>query len=755
MWKLFKFSKPYLLMIFFAIGILFGQANLDLALPDYLSDIVDTGIQNEGVEFAVPVVARETLLNRSFIFMAPENKSVILDEYTLVNENSTDYDSYLENHPILENESIYVLDKVKRSKLKEMDAILQEPLIAVSSLEQLITNPENETEVILLLNSLGFNVSVLPPVDVFFDYLETLPYSYTVIIPGIILSFVESEIGFPRETILDQFSILVVRAEYNITGIGVDIVKIQRNYILRSGGLMLLMTLLSVMCTITVGFLAARTAAGMARDMRYGMFDRIESFSNIEFDKFSTASLITRSTNDITQVQMVIYMIVRMVFYAPILGVGGIIRALNKNASMWWLIGVAVLILLVLIFVVIIIAVPRFNRMQKLTDRVNLIARENLIGMLVVRAFNREKYEEMRFDTTNKDLTSIILFLNRLMVILMPFMMLVLNGLTLWIIWVGAGQVSEGIMQVGDMMAFMQYAMQIVFAFLMLTMMFIILPRAVVSGRRINEVLVTEPIIKDPENPKTFSEPFSGQIEFNNVCFKYPGAKRNALENISFTAKPGQTTALIGATGSGKSTIAHLMLRLYDVTKGKICVDDIDVRKVTQHDLRDKIGFVPQKSSLFSGTIESNLLFADENASNEDMQFALDIAQATEFVSTKPNGIESEIAQGGTNVSGGQKQRLTIARALVKKPPIFIFDDIVTNLDFKTDAALRKALKEKTGDSTVIMVTQRVSTIKDAEQILVIDNGKIVGKGVHDELMETCDIYREIAISQLELEDLA
>ncbi|MGY5874097.1 MAG: ABC transporter ATP-binding protein, partial [Candidatus Thorarchaeota archaeon] len=454
------------------------------------------------------------------------------------------------------------------------------------------------------------------------------------------------------------------------------------------------------------------------------------------------------------QIQMAVVMIVRLVFYAPILGIGGIIRALNKSTEMWWLIGVALLILIVLIGIVVLIAVPKFNRMQSLTDRVNLVAREGLIGMLVVRAFNREKYEEKRFDEVNKDLTGVVLFINRLMVIMMPFMMIVMQGLMLSIIWVGSHQVNDLTMQVGDMMAFMQYAMQIVFAFLMLTMMFIILPRAVVSTRRVNEVLVTEPVIIDPEDPKAFPVPFKGVVEFKNVTFRYPGAKKDVLHKISFTAQPGQTTAFIGATGSGKSTIINLIPRFYDTSSGSIRVDGIDIKKVTQHDLRDKIGYVPQKSSLFSGTIESNLLFADENADKESLQTALDIAQATEFVSNTPDGMDREIAQAGANVSGGQKQRLSIARALVRKPPIFIFDDIMSNLDFKTDAALRKALKEKTGESTVLMVTQRVSTIKEAEQIIVIDDGTIVGKGTHDELLKTCDIYNEIAVSQLELEEV-
>jgi ATP-binding cassette subfamily B protein len=676
--------------------------------------------------------------------MTPENQTFILDEYTLVDENSTDYDSYLEIYPILENESIYVLNKVKTKKLKEMDELLAGPLVTVFTLEQALANPENAT---FIWEALGFNASMLPPEQVFFDTLWFLSLENRTLIS----SFVSAYYTTLGETLLNQVAILSVRTEYDIIQMDVD--KIQRNFILREGGLMLLMTLLSVLCTVAVSFLASRTAAGMARNIRSELFNKVENFSGIEFDKFSTASLITRSTNDVTQIQSVVIMIIRMVFYAPILGIGGIIRALNKSTEMWWLIGVALLILIVLILIVFFIAVPKFTRMQTLTDRVNLVAREGLMGMLVVRAFNREKYEEKRFDNVNTELTSVILFLNRLMVILMPFMMVVMNGLMLSIIWVGSHQVNDLTMQVGDMMAFMQYAMQIVFAFLMLTMMFIILPRAVVSARRINEVLVSEPVIIDPDNPRVFPEPFKGVVEFKNVTFKYPGAKKDVLHKISFTAQPGQTTAIIGSTGSGKSTIVNLIPRFYDTCSGSICINGIDIKKVTQHALRDKIGYVPQKSSLFSGTIGSNLLFADENADDETLQSALEIAQARKFVYDNPMGLEQEIAQAGANVSGGQKQRLSIARALVKKPPIYIFDDIMSNLDFKTDAALRKALKEKTGDSTVLMVTQRVSTIKEAEQIIVLDDGNIVGKGTHEELLKTCDIYKEIAVSQLELED--
>ena len=446
-------------------------------------------------------------------------------------------------------------------------------------------------------------------------------------------------------------------------------------------------------------------------------------------------------------------MLVRMVFYAPIIGIGAVIHALNKSTRMWWLIGIAVLILLVLIVIVFFLAVPKFRALQSLTDDINRIARENLSGILVIRAFNREDFEQQRFDKTNRDLTAVSLFLNRLMVILMPFMLLIMNGLMISILWIGAHQVADGNMQVGDMMAFMQYAMQIVIAFLLLTMMFIILPRAVVSTKRINEVLETEPVIKDPEQPKHFPEPFQGKIEFENVCFKYPGAKKCAVENITFTAKPGETTAFIGPTGSGKSTVVNLIPRLYDVTEGSIKIDGVDIREVTQHELREKIGFVPQKSSLFSGTIESNLRLADENAPEDILQTSLEIAQAADFVQSKPKGLKTEIAQGGSNVSGGQKQRLSIARALVKRAPIYIFDDSFSALDFKTESKLRKALREKLGKSTIILVSQRISTIKHAEQIIVLDEGRIVGKGTHDELMETCEIYRSIAMSQLELEE--
>jgi ATP-binding cassette subfamily B protein len=491
----------------------------------------------------------------------------------------------------------------------------------------------------------------------------------------------------------------------------------------------------------------------MARDIRRDVFKKVESVSNAEFDSFSTASLITRSTNDITQIQMVTDMIIRMTFYAPIIGVGGIIRAMGKASSMWWLIAVAVVTLVCIILVVFTAALPKFKMMQKLVDRLNLVARESLSGMMVIRSFNMQPFEEKRFDKANADLTKTSLFINRLMVVMMPVMMLIMSSLTLAVIWVGSHEVGNANMQVGDMMAFMQYAMQIVMAFLMMSLMFIILPRASVSADRIAEILKTDPLIRDPTTPKQFHEPFNGTIEFRNVSFRYPKAEGDVLHNISFIAKPGETTAFIGSTGAGKSTIANLILRFYEVTSGSILIDNIDIREITQHDLREKIGYVPQKSALFSGTIENNLRYADENASEETIQSAVDISQVTEFINSSADGLDSIIAQGGMNVSGGQKQRLSIARAIVKKAPIYILDDSFSALDYKTDSALRQSFKKNAGSSNLIIITQRISTIMNAEQIIVLDDGKIVGKGNHSELMKTCETYKGIAFSQLNLEE--
>ncbi|MFN2187943.1 MAG: ABC transporter ATP-binding protein, partial [Candidatus Promineifilaceae bacterium] len=537
--------------------------------------------------------------------------------------------------------------------------------------------------------------------------------------------------------------------------LGQDLASLQNRYILRTGAIMLVITLLSVLCSISVGYLSAKIAAGAGRDLRSGVFKKVESFSSAEFDKFPTASLITRCTNDITQMQMITTITVRLVFYAPILGIGGIIRAMNLDSSMWWTIALAVVVLMGIITSLVIVAVPKFRIMQKLIDRLNLVARENLSGILVIRAFNMQSFEEKRFDKANVDLAGTTLFIARLMAILMPVMFLILNVLSVVIIWVGAHQVADANLQVGDMMAFLQYAIQIVFSFLMMSMLFIILPRAAVSADRIADVLETELVIKDPEKPVALNGDFRGNVEFRDVSFRYPGADTDVLHNISFIARPGETTAFIGSTGSGKSTVVNLIPRFYDVSGGEILLDGIDIRAVTQHDLRDKIGYVPQQGVLFSGTIESNLRFADENADEKELQTAVEVAQAAEFVRREPEGLAAEISQGGSNVSGGQRQRLSIARALVKKPPIYIFDDTFSALDFKTDAALRRALRGTTEESTILVVTQRVSTVKNAEQIIVLDQGEIVGKGTHEELMKTCETYQEIALSQLSAEELS
>jgi ATP-binding cassette, subfamily B, multidrug efflux pump len=750
MLKLIKYLKPYLSMILFAIVLLFIQANADLALPDYLSRIVNTGIQQGGVESAVPTAIRKSEMDRLVLFMSDAEKGQVLDHYTLVEQSSVDYDQTVEQYPILAKEALYVLKSSTKEEISTLNPILGKSWLVVSGIEAALTDPAKAKE---LAGSMGagmnFDLSKLPPGTDIFSVLAKFPAEQRAKITDAI----NQKFAALGDKMIVQAAVVPVKAEYET--LGVDAGQMQNDYILKTGLSMLLLTLLSAACTIVVSFLSARTAAGVARDLRKSVFKKVESFSNTEFDKFSTASLITRSTNDITQIQMVVIMMVRMVFYAPIMGVGGVIRAMGKDSSMWWIIAVAVLVLLSLIITVFSVALPKFKLIQKLIDRLNLVSRENLSGMMVIRAFNMQPFEEDRFDKANKDLTSVMLFVNRVMVVMFPVMMLIMNGLSLIIIWIGSHQVAEARMQVGDMMAFLQYTMQIVFSFLMLSMMFIILPRASVSGDRIAEVLNTDPTIKDPEQPKQFSDRFKGVVEFRNVSFRYPGGLEDALTDITFTARPGQTTALIGATGSGKSTIVNLIPRFYEVTDGSITIDGVDIRQVTQHDLREKIGYVPQKSNLFSGTIASNLLYADENALPEELKTAADIAQATEFIDAKPEGIQAQISQGGTNVSGGQKQRLSIARALVKKAPIYIFDDSFSALDFRTDASLRRAMKEKTGDSTLLIVTQRVSTIKNADQIIVLDDGKMVGKGTHRELMDSCEPYREIALSQLSKEELA
>ncbi len=573
-----------------------------------------------------------------------------------------------------------------------------------------------------------------------------------------ILKYITPYLGF----VIMAVALLFVQAtcdlalpDYMSKIVNNGVMSSNNDYIIKTGVKMILVTFLGTAASIAVGYFAAVTAAGVSRDLRSLIFSKVENFSSSEFDKFSTASLITRTTNDITQIQTVLVLAIRMLFYAPILGVGGIMKALSSSRHMSWTIGVAVISLIGIIMLLFSIVMPKFKIVQKLIDRLNLVVRENLDGMLVIRAFNTQGFEENRFDKANRDLTSTNLFINRTMSVMMPFMMLVMNLVTVVIVWVGANQVSSFNMNIGDMMAYMQYAMQIIMAFLFLSMMFIMIPRASVSADRVAEVINTELTILDPENPVSFDESFKPVVEFKNVNFCYPGGQDNVLHNISFTAKAGETTAIIGSTGSGKSTIVNLLMRFYDVTSGQILLDGKDIRTVTKNTLRNKIGYVPQKSILFSGTIKSNLSYADKNTTEENLERAASIAQAVEFISAKEDGYDSTISQGGTNVSGGQKQRLSIARALVKNAPVYIFDDSFSALDLKTDGNLRAALKRETGSSTILLVAQRIGTIMNAEQIIVLDNGFIAGIGTHDELMKNCEVYKEIAYSQLSEEELA
>ncbi len=747
MTRLTRYLKPYLWIILLAVALLFVQANAELALPDYLSKIVNVGIQQSGVDSVLPVAIRQSTMERLTLFLGEADQTALLSHYTLVTQESADYATMLARYPILATEPVYSAGDIDKDAAEQLTPALSKAWLAVFSIEQVMADPSKAAQMGGGFG--GFDVSKLPKGVDLFMLLKQLPAEQLARMK----SAMQEQFAALGDSMVAQAAIRAVKAEYE--ALGMDAGKLQTAYILRVGGQMLLLTLLAVACTIAVGFVAARTSAGLARDLRKAVFEKVVHFSGVEFGKFSTASLITRTTNDVTQVQMVVMVMVRMVIYAPIIGVGGVIRAMGKGSGMWWLIAVTVGVLLSLIVVVFSIALPKFKRIQKLVDRLNLVARENLTGMMVIRAFNMQGFEEKRFDKANTDLTAITLFINRVMVVMMPLMMFIMSSLMLAIIWVGAHQVAAAAMQVGDIMAFMQYAMQIVMSFLMLSMMFIMLPRAAVSGDRIADVLETEPAIRDPETPQPFRKPVRGVVEFRNVSFRYPGADENVLCDITFTAQPGQTTAIIGSTGSGKSTVVNLIPRFYDVTEGAVLVDDIDIREVSQRALRDHIGYIPQRGTLFSGTVESNLRYADEGADAETLRWAADVAQAAGFIDAKPEGMAAEIAQGGGNVSGGQKQRLAIARALVKKPPIYIFDDSFSALDFKTDAALRRALKQHTGESTLLIVTQRVATIKNAEQIIVLEKGEMVGKGTHRELMETCETYQEIALSQLSKEELA
>ncbi|KKI50471.1 ABC transporter ATP-binding protein [Christensenella hongkongensis] len=767
MMRIMKYLKPYAALILAAIVLLFGQAFCDLSLPNYMSKIVDTGIQQGGIENAIPSAVSENTMNSLLPFMDEQQQKTVQESYTLINQSSADYDTYLKSYPALANEAVYVRTDMNEGGTEALNSAFSKAFASVSAIEQVMSAEQSGSSSIALdkqvnedgsektaeipsalLQFLGYYTQQAQGED-FFTALSSYPDSAAVY--ESLNELLKEKIGGMDASMLTQMAIPAVTQEYQ--ALGVDTTKVQQDYIWNNGFSMLMLALGSAACTVVVGFFAARIGAGLARDLRQKTFTKVENFSNVEFDKFSTASLITRSTNDITQIQMVVIMMIRMVIYAPIMGVGGVIMALNKSVSMSWIIALAVVVLLGFIGTIFAVVMPKFKKMQSLVDRLNLVMRENLSGLMVIRAFNTQNFELDRFDKANEDLTKTSLFVGRVMIWLYPIMTLIMNGVSILIIWVGANQIAASSMQVGDMMAFMQYAMQIVMAFLMMSMMFIMLPRASVSAHRIADVIDTEPQIHDPKDPKHFTDP-KGLLEFKDVCFAYPGAEDNVLTDINFTAKPGETTAFIGSTGSGKSTVANLIPRFYDVSCGSVTIDGIDVRDVTRHDLREQVGYVPQKSVLFSGTIASNLRLGDEEATDAQMEKAAEEAQAMEFISKNPKGLDASISQGGANVSGGQKQRLSIARALVKDPNIYVFDDSFSALDFKTDATLREAIKEQTKDKTVLIIAQRVGTIMDAQQIIVLDEGKIVGKGTHRELMQTCEAYREIALSQLSEEEL-
>lgn len=744
MLKIFRFLKKSIVPLIIVIGLLGLQAYCDLSLPSYTSDIVDVGIQQGGIKNAVPDAIRENRFQSLLFTMNQGNRDIVESAYQLVSKDTVSsdaYNTYLKKYPALANENIYVLKS--GTDKEELDSIMSRALLILSALEtdsDQTRNMKNQIMAGLPDEMAGYSI---------IDILMNMPKEQS----EQIVASIQEGIDKMPEAITYQGAISMVKTEYE--ALGMDTGKIQTNYILISGLKMLGLALLAMVATILVGFLASRIAAGLGRDLRSRVFEKVVSFSNAEFDKFSTASLITRSTNDVQQIQMTLVLLIRIVFYAPIIAIGGIVKVLNTNVSMTWIIGLAVGLILVVVGTLFAVAMPKFKLMQKLVDRLNLVTREILTGLSVIRAFHKEKQEEERFDVANTDLTKTSLFVNRVMTFMMPVMTFIMNGITVLIIWNGGHGIDSGQMQVGDLMAFIQYTMQIIISFLFISMISIMLPRSSVSAGRIMEVIDTDLSVHDPEKPEKFIESKKGYVEFDHVSFRYPKAEDDVLSDITFTAKPGETTAIIGSTGSGKSTLVQLIPRFFDVTTGSIKIDGVDIRQVSQHELREKIGYVPQKGILFSGTIDSNLRFGKEDATTEEILKAARIAQAVEFIEEKPDKYNTAISQGGGNVSGGQKQRLSIARAIAKNPEIYIFDDSFSALDYKTDVALRKALKDEISNSTVIIVAQRISTIIHADQILVLDDGKIVGKGTHKELLKDCEVYKQIALSQLSKEELA
>ena len=733
--KLFQFLKPYAPRVLLILCVLVVQAYCDLSLPTYTSNIVNVGIQQSGIDEEIPENISEEEMNRLLLFVSEDDRQDIQNAYEKSSE-SFDYDG----------EVLTLKDSVK-SDNEKLDALTEEmklPMMLTAGFE----NGSDTTK--QMEGQLKEQMSQVPGIEKMsvFDIFGMMDDTQR----AAIVDKITEQMDKMPDSILDQAAISYVKSMYE--QIGLDTGHMSTVYILKTGAKMMGLAALGMAASILACLMASRVGAKVGRGLRRDTFRKVIGFSNAEFDKFSTASLITRSTNDIQQIQFLTVMILRIVLYAPVMAIGGILKVSKTNVDMFWIIGLAVLLIVMVVAVLFIVVMPKFKIVQNMVDKLNLVSREILTGLPVIRAFHTEKHEEERFDEANKDLTKLNLFVNRAMTFMMPTMMLVMNGITVLIVWVGGHSINDGAMQVGDMMAFIQYAMQIIMSFLMICMISVMLPRAAVSAERVDEVLKSEPKIHDPKEPKTLPKNGKGEVAFEHVSFHYPGAEEDVLHDITFTAKPGETTAFIGSTGCGKSTLVNLIPRFYDVTEGKITIDGQDVRNLTQHELRDKLGYVPQKGVLFSGNIASNIMFGNPAGSEQEMTEAAQIAQAVEFIDTKPERYKSPISQGGANVSGGQKQRLSIARAIAKHPDVYIFDDSFSALDYKTDTVLRSALKEKTTDSVVLIVAQRISTILHAEQIIVLDDGKIVGKGTHEELLKTCDTYYQIAASQLSESEL-
>lgn len=736
MFKIKRYLKPYIALLLGAVMLLFGQAMLELTLPNYMSDIVNVGLQQGGITYSAPKAIDAQSMQMIQMFMSEEDKTAAQGAYTQL--EASDLAELQKTYPNLQAGDYAMLGE---SSEQVESAFSRASYAMVLTIKQMADKQGGDS------SGSAKETSIDPQVMEQMMMALRQPAMQEQIQSAI------SEAAVTPETMISQTGPVLIKSFYRALGADTD--AIQTNYILMDGLKMLGLTVLLTSCAIAAGFCLSRLGAGVGRDLRRDVFSKVTNFNNSEMDQFSTASLITRSTNDITQIQNFLSMGFRMMCFAPIMGFGGLIMGISKSISLAWIMALALIVMLGLISTLFSIALPRFKKMQSLVDRLNLVSREELSGIMVIRAFANQDFVQKRFDGANRDLTSNTLFVNRAMATMMPVMTFVMNGISLLIVWFGGKQIEQSTLQVGDMMAFIQYAMHVIMSFLFISIMFIMVPRASVSAERINEILTTENKVADPKQPKHFAKRPSGLVEFKDVSFRYDGADADVLEHITFTAQPGQTTAFIGSTGSGKSTLINLIPRFYDATHGSVTVDGIDVRDLSQQELRDQIGYVPQKGMLFSGTVASNLRYANAQASDQLLEQSAQVAQADEFIRTLEKGYDTEISQGGTNVSGGQRQRLSIARALVKKPPIYIFDDTFSALDFKTDAKLRKALKGYTENATVFIVAQRVSTIMQADQIVVLDEGKIVGIGKHEDLLKNCETYREIAESQLSKEELA